>query len=739
MKRFLHIALVGAAVCGAMPVSFGAFAAETQKPAAEIPVVVDGDSVQFDPSSNAITAAGDVKISYKDVTASCDKASVNTVTKIGTLTGNTKIAFDGQEVTGSNIIFNFETKEAEMMGMDFEDDPFYMKAESFEAKGNEEFKLNNACISTCGPIGGKQHFLDYVIKAKHIEYYPHRKIVARNAWMTINDIPFMYSPYYAQPTKDRLPRVTLTPGHDREKGMFLLAAWRYYGDEGFRGRINTDYYQNKGTGLGVTHKYATDRVGDGLLKGYYIQDREKVSFEEKVPVKEDRYKVQLNHAYANEYGTSAQVQVNKFSDQYFMKDYFYREYERDVQPMSYGLMQQGFENSTIGVMAQKRVNDFYSQTEYLPKVTMDWYKTQLADSNFYLESQNQIASMNYKYAKPSSADYDVTRVDTQDILSYQQKIGAINVSPFVGYRGTYYSRSIANEKAIDRNAFIGGTDVSTKFYRLFDDPYQLFGNQIEKTLHVVTPTVRYQYTHAPTVATSQLYQFDSYDALARNETVSLILENKLSVKAKLAQKDPLISKSGWRHNNDDKDEEAKQLEMKDPNGYTKWDALYLAPDVNWALDEEGRGSHPTTAGYRMELRPVSNIGFYQRFSQDIDQVERPTDVTTDMNVTTKYFDFTVGHRYLRMEESQFQGETSWRFAKTWSFDTYYRYDDRLAKFEQQGIYLNKELNCWNSMLAFEMDQDYAQKFYIMFTLKAFPEAAVGMKPSYRGPREAAAS
>jgi hypothetical protein len=235
-----------------------------------------------------------------------------------------------------------------------------------------------------------------------------------------------------------------------------------------------------------------------------------------------------------------------------------------------------------------------------------------------------------------------------------------------------------------------------------------------------------------------LYQFDSYDALARGETVSLILENKFSVKSKLAQKEPRISKSGWLHSNDDKAEEEKQLAVNnDPNGYTKWDALYLSPDVNWALNDEGRGSHPTTAGYRLEMRPVSNIGFYQRFSQDIDLVERPTDVTTDMNVTTKYFDYTVGHRYLRMEESQYQGETVWRFAKTWSLDTYFRYDDRMAKFEQQGLYLNKELNCWNSTLAYELDEDYEQKFYIMFTLKAFPEAAVGMQPSYRSPKAAA--
>jgi hypothetical protein len=141
----------------------------------------------------------------------------------------------------------------------------------------------------------------------------------------------------------------------------------------------------------------------------------------------------------------------------------------------------------------------------------------------------------------------------------------------------------------------------------------------------------------------------------------------------------------------------------------------------------------------MELRPVSNIGFYQRFSHDIDRVERPTDVTTDMNVTTAPFDFTVGHRYLNAEESQYQGETVWRFLKTWSFDTYFRYDDRISKFEQQGFYLNKELNCWNSTLAVEMDENYEKKFYIMFTLKAFPEAAVGMKPSYRSPKESAAS
>lgn len=671
-------------------------------------VIVDGDEVNYDAATNTVKAEGNVVIEYKSIKVSCDKANVNTRMNVGDLYGNVQIQHDSGVLTGDNIRYNFNTQDAQMMGVYLESEPFYAYGESVKKVTDEYYELNDACVTTCGPVNGKKYFMDYSLHAKKVEFYPKRKVVAKNVIVKVGKMPLMYIPYYVQPSKDKLPRVTLVPGYDSSRGAFLLSAWRYYINEKFKGRIHLDYHSKKGVGVGFTHKMESEEFGDGVYTVYYVGDRDRQEFDEPYDfVGGDRYKVQLRHKYTNTNGLSATFQLYRFSDENFVKDYFKKEYEKDTKPLSYALVTQRVPNGSLSLLTQKRVNPFYDQIEYLPRLRYNYFKKRIADTDFYFDSVSEYASLQHQYVKPTDADYDVSRFDTKNTLSYQRKFAWLNVNPYVRFRETYYSSDKDGDDDIARAQFSTGLELSTKLYRAFSPDLKLGGYNIDGLRHVVTPIVKYSYVNQPSIADSRIHQFDGIDDLSYGNTIKMILENKLKMKGTSA------------------------------DGETKiWDLLYFAPEVNYSFNQEARGgSNLTTAKYELEIRPWDNLYFEQVAKYDLDKLERVTEVTTDINFESKLVDLAMGHRYLREEESQITSDFEYRFAPKWSFQTYLRYDDNISKFEKQGFYLGRELNCWDMELGFTIDSEYEKTIWLVFKLKAFPELGFHMKETYASPNE----
>lgn len=671
-------------------------------------VIVDGDEVNYDAATNTVKAEGNVVIEYKNIKVTCDKANVNTLHNIGDLYGNVQIEHDGGVMTGDNIRYNFNTQDAEFKGVYLESDPFYAYGEAVNKVSDDYYQLKDACVTTCGPLDGKKFFMDYTINAKEIEFYPQEKVVAKNVVVKVGKMPLMYIPYYVQPSKDKLPRVTLVPGYDSPRGVFLLTAWRYYVNQQFRGRLHLDWHSKKGMGVGFTHKHSSDKLGEGVYTVYYVGDRDRQEFDEPYDfVGGDRYKVQLRHKYQNDNGLSATFQLYRFSDEHFLKDYFYKEYEKDTDPESYALLTQSVNNGSLSLLTQKRVNSFYNQVEYLPRLRYKYFKKRIGESDFYFDSVSEYASLQYQYAKPTEADYDVSRFDTLNTLSYQKKFAWLNVNPYLRLRETYYSSDKLSDEDLLRTQFSTGVELSTKLYKAFSPDFSIGDYNINGLRHIVTPILGYSYKNQPSVSNAKIDRFDSIDHLTYGNTMSFRLENKLKAKGENAEGEDKV-----------------------------WDLLYFAPQVNYRFNQESRGgSNLTTAKYDLEIRPWENLYFEQEAIFDLDNLERVTEVTSDINFKSQLVDLAMGHRYLRDDESQLTSDFMYRFAPKWHFQTYLRYDDNVSKFEKQGFYLGRELNCWDMELGFTIDAEYEKTIWLVFKLKAFPELGFHMKETYASPNE----
>ena len=674
-----------------------------------IPIIVNGDKVEFFAEGKQVIAEGNVVVEYEDTKLTCDKITVYNETKQGIAEGDViltypKIDEEGEKVItiikGKKATYNFETKKGNLIEADIESIPFYGKSKQANKVSDEELRIKKGYITTCNL--DKPH---YRLRAKRVLIYPGDKIVARNLVFMAGECPMFYIPKYVQRIDDKRPRVTIIPGKSKDWGVYILSAWRYYFVEGQQGRFHLDWREKKDVAWGFSHKYKLPNLGNGLLKTYYMHERaiqsDHLWDDDRKTRERERFKIQWYHKKEIDERTTALLEYHKFHDQDFMKDYFWREYEKDVEPETYFLLTHNTSFGNLSFQTEKRVNRFYSvSVERLPELKLDTTEQQVFDTPFYFSNLTSFVNLRKRY--PNSAEHeDAKRIDTYNKLSLPKKISFISINPYAGVRQTYFSEDALYNSNIVRGIFYTGIDLSTKFFRIFDVKGDLLGSQINRLRHVITPSIEYSYIHDPSVPPSNLLNFDEIDSIDRENKVTLSLENKLQTKR------------------DDK----------------SCDLARLIVSTDYLFKQDPGGSRFSDITSDLEVTPVD----WLRIESDTTFDTRKkyfTAINTDLFVNDKdnKWSFGLGRRWQREGTEQLEFQTKYRINPKWEFSVYERFYPVFDHLKEQEYVITRDLHCWELTLSYNVTRGKGEEIWFAFRLKAFPEMGFEFNKSYHGPK-----
>jgi lipopolysaccharide assembly outer membrane protein LptD (OstA) len=309
-------------------------------------------------------------------------------------------------------------------------------------------------------------------------------MTARGAVWYFGNVPCFYMPYWKQ-SLDEQSGFRFYPGYRSEWGAYLLSSYRHRLTSTLRAEHHVDYRTERGFAVGESLKWEMDH-GFGDLKLYYIDDDKPMPDDYPVasePIDPERYRIRLRHAHSFGPRTQMLLQFEYVSDVNLRRDFFEREYRRAIQPENYISVSHRRQGYTITGLANVRLNDFYSNVNRLPEVSLDVFRRQLGNSSFYYESESAIANLERVWPEDSlDADYSSIRFDTLHMF-YQprQLAGWLNVIPRAGYRGTFYTETLKTETtgtgtnavtsivagdAVFRNAFEVGAEVSYKAFKM---------------------------------------------------------------------------------------------------------------------------------------------------------------------------------------------------------------------------------------------------------------------------------
>ncbi|MBU1871872.1 MAG: hypothetical protein KKH80_03645 [Candidatus Omnitrophica bacterium] len=681
------------------------------------PIIIDGDTVEYSADAKEVTAEGNVVVTYGDATLSCQKIVVDTQTKNTKASGNVRLQDLRGILEAEELVYNFQTKEGEILRAKLRSSPYYYSGNIIQSKGDNRYLVKRGSFSSCNYDNPHFH-----IKSKDVNVFPQDKIVARSNVLFWNKIPFFYFPKYSHSLKDPFMKVQFQAGKTGDWGPYILSAWRSDLNDNARLRLYLDWREKLNLAEGFGLDYDTKVIGKGDFKFYYTQEKQKGA-SDNLDDEFQRYMLRLRHMWNIDASTNLTTEYYRISDDKrkvdtnadFLRDYFYREYETDMQPKSYVLFTHALSNSSINLLIEKRINRWYDNTlEKLPEVSFDLPNQRIGESLFYFNNQSKFSNLAYKYTAPSPLDDDVVRFDSYNQLTRPVKFMFIEMSPYTGIRNTFYSKNIDGNSIPPRSVFYTGIDMSTKFYRIFNVKEEFLGIDINSLRHIINPRVKYAYIHEPTVSPATLQWFDDIDSINGDNRFTLELENKLQTK----REDIPVDLAIFRISSD-------YVMYSKANGLSKGQNRFM----DFLFD--------------LELMPYSWLRMEADATYDHRQdYFKTVNLDNWLNLGNGR-SFGLGHRYERAGGKELTSSLIWPINPKWSLRIYERYQfgtggTRHKGFAQQEYTVTRDMHCGILDISFGInrkDDGRTEKaVWFIFNLKMFKESEFDYAQNYHPPK-----
>ncbi|MFT4737680.1 MAG: hypothetical protein ACI92W_001794 [Paraglaciecola sp.] len=239
----------------------------TQRAARDIETTINyraKDSIFFDLKDQSLKLYGDTYIDYGTITLSAARTDVNMYSKtinsafIRDSTGRKKgrpIFSEGASVYETdNIVYNFETKRAQIRGVVTEQEGAFMHGDNVRKNEKDEMFIRSARYTTCDLA--EPHFF---IESEKLKVIPGNKIVSGPFNLRFGKVPTpLWFPFgmFPQP-KQRVSGIIFpTYGEERLRGFFLREAGYYWAiNEYIDMRLTGDIYTTGSIAANLTTNY----------------------------------------------------------------------------------------------------------------------------------------------------------------------------------------------------------------------------------------------------------------------------------------------------------------------------------------------------------------------------------------------------------------------------------------------------------------------------------------------------
>ncbi len=524
--------------------------------------------------SRVATATGNVSFQRDGVSIYADYGEYELDSKQALFRGHVRIYRDGRLILADRAAYNLQTGALDTDNFAAAQLPFFVagRTAASTAKG-APLSLTDAELTT-----HDSDHPDYRIVARQVTIYPDDRVVYRGVKLYLGQTPILYLPYFYTSLDQRENAgLEINPGQSSIAGAFLLIKYGIPLSRVVTAQAEVDYRTRRGLGIGANFFYRPnarefkkrDGGGDllrsfafspmgenddastgpgrapydpadaekalsrsiravegGQLLTYFTHDRRpdlNRTNLPRVPIESDRFRVMVQdiHFFTDDF--LLKVNVHKLSDPYVLQDFFRQEFVRDPQPDNNASLTLRKDNYTITLITRVQLNSrIQDVTERLPELVAEWKRQEIFPASglgIFYEGETGFASLRRNFASDglNRPDYQFQRFDTLHQFTRPTTIaGWLNVAPRIGFRGTFYSKSAANQDVADslvlstfsadqqprpiapfaitdavwRPMVFAGMDASFKLSRVYSIESRLLG--LDRVRHIVQPFVNFQ-------------------------------------------------------------------------------------------------------------------------------------------------------------------------------------------------------------------------------------------------------
>ncbi|MFO7870539.1 MAG: LPS assembly protein LptD [Kiritimatiellia bacterium] len=680
------------------------------------------DKLEYNQRTGWVECVGHVVIRRGDQVLKADRVRVHPKSGEVFAYGNVFLKRREGPWRGSKLHYNFKTREGIATDLRGISGPVrVIKTEKAEKAEGDTYILHGAMVTTCTNEYPHCH---YHVRARRVAVKADEYMTGRDAVLYFGRVPFFYLPYWYRDLEENYGW-SVRPGYNSRMGAFLLTGYKYPVSPGLKAETHVDYRSRRGLGLGQELGWPMD-AGGGDVAVYYIDDDEPVDGDEDPATSDidnERYRFRLRHQYAFDANSYFQAKINYLSDPDILEDFFEREHRRASRPenyLTYGYRKDAF---TASVLLQRRLNDFYTSVNRLPECSVEVLRAELGDSGLYYEGGMAAAFLEKEWRETDDGneDYSAFRLDTPHMLYYPRKyIGFLNVTPRIGYRATYYSKTRDTREetvASGTNGTVSAANTVTVEYETgprlrsnaelgMSASFKAFKTWFRDNApmrHVVEPHADYKIITEPTVEPDRLYQFDNVDKVEEEHSVSAGIRNKWQTK----------------------------------RGNRPFDLVDIDFTVKTDLDGMDGSGGTESIEFDAELQPSDWFWFESKGIFYVDGEDQDK-WNSRLNLSLRER-LQAGLEYRVKEQESRLLISSVTYAPTagWQYNLFGRYEFEDYRFEEHGGYIQRTLDCmviktgWSFLPGYDIDENREQedewRVGLEIWLTAFPDIGLSAR------------
>ena len=660
-------------------------------------VEVTADRMEY--QGKLLIGEGHVAVQQKNASLQADRVTVNSETGEINASGNILMVRENNRWEGQELVYNYKTREGNFGKSAMYFEPAYITADSTERISTNEFLMRGVMMTTCS--GDKP---TVYAKAKELRIVDDKKtgvfIRAKHVTFFVGPVPVFYTPYWQRHLDHGV--FTCAVGYGGRLGAFIKYRAELHPTDWLRAVSHFDLYSRRGLGLGQDFRWTTP-TGGGGIETYYINDNNPYSSGsrnmgfDKSLVDSQRYRVKFTDRERFDEETYFATKLNLLSDPLILKDFFNDDFRHEANPENFAVVQRSAEDYAASIRVDRRMNDFYTTVNRLPELTFDSYRSRLGDSPFFFESENNVAFLEKLNAETNmppvlmNPNYRSVRADSYNRLFLPMRFkDFFNVIPRAGYRGTWYSATGTNamDSADYRQIFELGTLASFKTYKTLTEKSSYFGDGLR---HVAEPYADYSWRPEPNVTPDDLPQFDSIDALDKQNEVRLGVRNYLQTKRGLKRIANFV------------DSDIYTTERFDPaSGQRSFSNLVA--DTELSLTDN--------FFIQSDLQ-------YNWYTHDVNPANARLKFVTD-----DQSEYSVEYRYLAGTRSLITPRAKLFPNDNWSYEFSASYDQKFDQWYERKILVNHKFDCVGMGAGLRIDEENQTQFWVQFWLTAFSQTPI---------------
>ncbi len=643
------------------------------------------DTLEYSKAENKVIGRGNVVIKYGGTSLTADYAEVATDSKKAYAKGHV-VVFQGKTATTKTeeIFYDFETETGSMPEARFASPPWFSRGKDIQQIKSGVKQVCNGGFSSCNMEDPY-----YEIRAKKITIYEEEKIVAQDVTLYIHDVPVFWLPYMIVPIDWMNIPISVAAGYNHQHGYYIETTKRLKLTPEVGGKLYFDWRSRRGIGSGLDLDYNYGPYAQGLVKVYGTKDERAPSPNAVNPFSEtrdrDRGRFTFMHRTDFDENTNLIMRFNRIADEYFLQEFFEREFRAEVQPQSFATFTRNTENAGFYLTGQPKVNAYESLVERLPEARYDWRNQPLVKIPFlgtalHYEAQTSFSNLVKNHGRTPLQE-EVVRFDAVQQISLPMNWKELKFTPYTLIRGTNYSRQAFDQNGRFRTAGGWGADLRTQLYRQYPIQFDKAGIEVNQLRHIIEPSIVYT-GNASTLSDERLTEFDQKDRIDDSNLVTFGLENRFQtkrvVRGKLQRVD-LVSLNtflSFEH---------------DPDGRT------IEGDFGPYEDGNLTKSSFSILTQEVVLRPYNWLQYELRADADARR-SMLRGLSQDVNVKVKRLTLVFGHRVREDYNgvnggNQFVFDGTYKINRLWDVGGYIRWNGKETTPEEWQVVATRHLAC----------------------------------------------